>query len=60
MIQSVSGENFEVVSFVSDKNTNVDTVQFVMVTKEIKKPEVVNVEPVKKKKTFIERLKDLF
>ena len=40
MIASISGEQTEVVSFVSDKNTNVDSVQFVIKTAAIEKADV--------------------
>lgn len=43
-IDEITGKNIETVSFVSDKNTNVDSVLFVIKTPEIKKPEVE--EPV--------------
>ena len=39
MTSSITGSNAEVVSFVSDKNTNVDSVQFVMKTAAIEKAE---------------------
>ncbi|MCI5620960.1 MAG: hypothetical protein MR355_05280 [Lachnospiraceae bacterium] len=35
MIESITGGNTEVVSFVSEKNTNVDEVQFVIQTEAI-------------------------
>lgn len=43
-IDEITGKNIETISFVSDKNTNVDSVLFVIKTPEIKKPEVK--EPV--------------
>lgn len=39
MIKSFTNSDFQVVSFVSDKNTNVDTVQFVIRTNKIEIPE---------------------
>lgn len=41
MIDSVSGGNYETVSFVSDKNENVEAVQFVIKTSAIEKEETV-------------------
>ena len=46
-IDEITGKNIETISFVSDKNTNVDSVLFVIKTPEIKKPEVK--EPVVEK-----------
>lgn len=43
-IDEITGKNIETISFVSDKNTNVDSVLFVIKTPEIKKTEVK--EPV--------------
>lgn len=43
-IDEITGKKIETVSFVSDKNTNIDSVLFVIKTPEIKKPEVE--EPV--------------
>lgn len=43
-IDELTGKNIETISFVSDKNTNVDSVLFVIKTPEIKKAEVE--EPV--------------
>ena len=39
-INELTGKNIETISFVSDKNTNVDSVLFVIKTPEIKIPEV--------------------
>lgn len=39
-IDEMTGKNIKTVSFVSDKNTNVDSVLFVIKTPEIKKPEI--------------------
>lgn len=36
LTESISGSNYEIQSFVSEKNTNVDSVQFVIKTEEIK------------------------
>ena len=43
-IDELTGKNIETISFVSDNNTNVDSVLFVIKTPEIKKAEVE--EPV--------------
>ena len=57
----MSGSDEKIVSFVSDKNTNVDSVQFVIKTAAVKKEEVVEEEPEKEApKSFLEKLKDLF
>ena len=61
MISSISGSDDEVVSFVSDKNTNVDSVQFIIKTAAVKKAEVVEEEPEEEvTKSFLDKLKDLF
>lgn len=57
---SISGSGDKVVSFVSDKNTNVSAVQFVMKTDEIKVPEVETIREEPKKLSFWEKLLDLF
>ena len=61
IMDSIGGEDKEVVSFVSDKNVNTTSVQFVIKTSEIKK---ANPEPVSEKegeKTgFTEKLANLF
>lgn len=51
----------EVRSFISEKNTNVKSVQFVMKTEPIKipEPESTDVQP-EKEKTFLQKLVDLF
>ncbi len=41
MISSITGSDAEVMSFVSDKNTNIDSVQFIIKTAAIKKAETV-------------------
>jgi len=58
---SFAGDEFEPVSFVSDKNKNVEAVQFIMQTKGIEKKalEVVT-EKTEKKATFWERFLALF
>lgn len=57
---SISGDGDEVVSFVSDKNTNVSSVQFVMKTDEIKVPEVDTIQKEPEKLSFWEKLLNLF
>lgn len=61
MISSVTGGDAEIVSFVSDKNTNVDSVQFVIKTSAIKKAETVADDAVKEAPlTFWQKLLRLF
>ncbi len=61
MLNSLSGSNSETKSFVSDKNTNVKSVQFVIKTTEIKKQETNKSETKKTEKlTFWEKLLKLF
>lgn len=61
MIEEISGGNEPVVSFVSDKNTNVKSVQFVIKTSAIEKEET---EPATvtttEKKNFWQKLVELF
>ncbi len=60
MISSISGDG-EVVSFVSDKNTKVESVQFVIKTEAIEKVEDSEDEVVEESSmTFIEKLLNLF
>ncbi len=61
MLASISGEETEVISFVSDKNTNVSSVQFVIKTAaiEISQDEAV-IETETEKTSFWEKLKNLF
>ncbi|MDV2686151.1 YhgE/Pip domain-containing protein [Alkalihalophilus lindianensis] len=61
MIAEFDKSDFEAVSFVSDKNENVNSVQFVIKTEGIKieeREEVV--EEIEEEKTFWSRLMDLF
>ena len=61
MINEATGSDVEVTSFVSDKNTNVDSVQFVMQTEAIEIAEAVNSEPVVEEKlNFWQKLLRLF
>jgi X-X-X-Leu-X-X-Gly heptad repeat protein len=60
MLDSISGKGDKVVSFVSDKNTNVSAVQFVLKTDSIKLPEaqkIVEAKPVEL--TFWQKLMKL-
>lgn len=60
-LSEYKNDDFKPVSFVSDKNTEVTAVQFVMKTNEIKKDIVENkVEEKPTKLTFIEKLKNIF
>lgn len=61
MVDSLSGNGAETVSFVSDKNTNVDSVQFVIKTAAIEKEEAPAVEEtVAKPTSFWQKLLALF
>lgn len=60
IMDSILGSGDEVVSFVSDKNTNVSSVQFVMKTEEIKKPEIDVIRGEPEKLSFWEKLLNLF
>ncbi|PAV29626.1 hypothetical protein CIL05_09630 [Virgibacillus profundi] len=61
MMAEYDKSDFEAVSFVSDKNENVNSVQFVLKTESIKyeEPEATE-EPVKEEKGIWDRFKDLF
>ena len=61
MIESVTGGSSEVVSFVSEKNTNVESVQFVIKTEAVEIKEVKTVAPViKEELTFWQKISRLF
>lgn len=61
MLVSISGGDKEVVSFTSSKNTNIDSVQFVIKTAAIEKPEeAVTETKTETKRTFWQKVKDLF
>lgn len=61
MIASISGEQSETVSFVSDKNTNVESVQFVIKTVAIEKAEIQEQEEqASVKMNFWQKLLHLF
>lgn len=57
---NISGDGDEVVSFVSDKNTNVSSVQFIMKTEEIKVPEIDVIHEEPGKLSFWGKLLNLF
>ncbi len=61
MMDEYDKSDFEAVSFVSDKNENVNSVQFVLKTESIKyeEPETTE-EPKKEEKGIWDRFKDLF
>ena len=61
MIKSFTNSDFQVVSFVSDKNTDVDTLQFVIRTNKIEIPEEVVETGVEEQPTsFWDKLVQLF
>ena len=60
MIDNFAGGDFEVESFVSDKNTDVDPVQFVIKTEAIKKEEVKVEEEKTEELNFWQKLLNLF
>ena len=60
MIDQLSGKDYEPKSFVSDKNTDIGLVQFVIRTDDIKKAEEKTTEKAKKTESFFDKLKALF
>lgn len=61
MLDSISGGDREVVSFGSNKNENVDSVQFVIKTSAIKKAEVIQKTKTETEKlSFWQKLINLF
>ena len=61
MIKSITGGNSEVVSFVSEKNTNVEAVQFVIQTEAVEIDDTETVVPVVKEElTFWQKILRLF
>lgn len=61
LMASVTGGDFELESFVSDKNTNIEAVQFVIKTKSIAKEEAAeNVVEAEEQSGFWQKLLDLF
>lgn len=60
MIDQLSGKDYEPKSFVSDENTDIGLVQFVIRTDDIKKAEVQTTEKTRKTESFFDKLKALF
>ncbi|WP_320919551.1 hypothetical protein [Eisenbergiella porci] len=60
VVNDFAGSDFTPLSFVSDKNTNIGLVQFVMKTEGIKLPEKEKAETVEEPLTFWQRLVKLF
>ena len=61
LLEEITGGNTETVSFVSDKNTNIDAVQFVVQSSAIEVQEVDEEEIVEDEKTGIgDKFLDLF
>ena len=60
VINDLSGSEFEQISFVSDRNSNVDLVQFVMQTEGIQIPEEVDIPVEEEPMSFWQRLLALF
>ncbi len=60
VINDLSGSDFEQISFVSDKNTNVELVQFVMQTEGIQVPEETDIPVEEEPMSFWQRLLALF
>lgn len=60
VINEFSGKDYKVKSFVSSKNKNVKSVQFVMKTEGITKEEKTEKIPETKKRTILDRIKGLF
>ena len=60
VIGDLSGSGFTPVSFVSDKNTNVELVQFVMRTEGVRVPEETDIPAAEEPMSFWQRLLALF
>ena len=60
VINDLSGSDFEQISFVSDKNSNVELVQFVMQTEGIQIPQEVDIPVEEEPMSFWQRLLALF
>lgn len=60
LLDQYDKSDFEPISFVSEKNEEVNSVQFVLKTEPIEKEEAVEVEEVKEEKSFWQKLLDLF
>lgn len=59
-IAEISGNGEEVQSFVSDKNTNIKSVQFVIKTEAIKKQESINTETIEENISLWQKIINLF
>lgn len=59
-IDEMLGKNFIPISFVSDKNKNVESIQFAMQTEPILLPETPEPPETENKLSFIDRLRNLF
>lgn len=59
-IEKIAGGNYEPVSFVSEKNQNVELVQFVMQTEKISIPEEEEEVQIQETKSIWDKIKDLF
>jgi len=57
---SFSGEGYKAVSFIDEKNENVNSVQFIISTKDIEKAKTEKIMETEKKQGFWKRLKALF
>ncbi len=60
MMKTYTGGDFTPVSFVSDKNTNIKSVQFVLMTQEIKTAKAEEVQQQPAEQTFWDKLATLF
>ena len=60
VINDLSGSDFEQISFVSDRNANVELVQFVMQTEGIQIPEETDIPVEEEPMSFWQRLLALF
>ena len=60
MIDSFTGGDYEVKSFVSEKNTNVASVQFVIQSGAVKVEEEESTQEEEEKKGIVDKFKDLF
>ncbi|GAB1475431.1 hypothetical protein MASR2M70_02630 [Bacillota bacterium] len=59
-IDEMLGKNIKLISFVSEKNTNIEAVQFIMQTEGIKLAEIVEIQGEEKEPSFWQRLSALF
>ena len=60
MIDDLDGTSDEIVSFVSEQNTNVDSVQFVIKTPAIENKKIIEDEEQEETLSFWEKLINLF